>query len=73
MDEAFKIANEICQNAQIAVQQAKKAITKGMEIDKISALAYESQIFALCFSTEDQKIGMRAFVNKEKEKKFINK
>ena len=73
MDEAFKIANEICQNAQIAVQQAKKAITKGMEIDKISALAYESQIFALCFSTEDQKIGMRAFVNKEKEKKLINK
>ena len=73
MDEAIKIASEICQNAQIAVQQAKKAITKGMEIDKISALAYESQIFALCFSTEDQKIGMRAFVNKEKEKKFINK
>lgn len=70
IDKAMEIAKKITVNAQHAIQEAKKAITKGLEVDKLSGLAYESQIFALCFATEDQKIGMRAFVNKEKEKNF---
>ena len=73
INESIKLAEKIAVNAQIAVQEAKKAITKGMEVDKITGLAYETQIFALCFATEDQKIGMGAFVNKSKEKNFIYK
>ena len=70
---AIKLAEKITANAQIAVQEAKLAVTKGLEVDKISGLAYESQIFALCFSTDDQKTGMQGFLDKKKSIEFKNK
>ena len=60
-------------NAQIAVQQIKKAVNIGIETDLATGLAYELQAFSLCHATEDKTIGMTAFVNKEKEKNFICK
>lgn len=73
MAEAMKIAEQICANAQIAVKQAKKTITRGLESDLESGIVYEEQAFGLCFATEDQKIGMTAFVEKKKEKNWVNK
>lgn len=70
MKEAMEMALQIAANAQIAVQESKKAITVGLETDEASGLAYELQIFALGFSTEDQKIGMKAFVDKKKVDSF---
>lgn len=70
MDKAMEMAESIVQNAQIAVQQIKKAVNVGIETDLNTGLAYELQAFALCNGTEDKKIGMSAFVNKSKEKKF---
>ncbi len=73
MDEAMALADEICANAQIAVQEIKKCVNIGLQTDIASGLEYEQQAFGVCNSTEDKRIGMSAFVNKEKEKHFIYK
>lgn len=73
MNTALAMANKIAQNAQIAVRQSKDAINKGMQSDITTGLGYEAQAFGLCFSTEDQKDAMTAFVNKSKVTAFKNK
>ena len=64
MDTCKKVAKEIMGNAPIAVQLAKTAINRGINCDVVTGIAYEDEVFALCFSTADQKEGMDAFVNK---------
>jgi len=73
MDAALEMARAFAKNAQIAVRQSKSAINKGMQCDIETGTAYESQAFALCFSTEDQKNAMTAFINKTEAEPFINK
>jgi enoyl-CoA hydratase len=55
------------------VRQSKAAINAGMQCDITTGVAFEAQAFALCFSTEDQKNAMNAFVNKSKAPEFKNK
>jgi enoyl-CoA hydratase len=73
MDKALELANAIAANAQVAVRQSKAAIRRGLQTDITTGAAYETEAFGLCFSTEDQKDAMKAFVNKEKVTKFKNK
>ena len=73
MNAALDMANKIALNAQVAVRESKIAINKGMQCDIETGVAIESQAFALCFSTEDQKDAMTAFVNKTKVEPFKNK
>ena len=73
MDKALELANAIAANAQVAVRQSKAAIRRGLQTDMNTGVAYESEAFALCFATEDQKDAMRAFVNKEKITGFKNR
>lgn len=73
MVAAMELASKIAKNAQVAVRQSKAAIDKGMQCDIQTGTAYEAQAFALCFSTEDQKDAMTAFVNKSKVAAFKNK
>ena len=73
MDTAMEMADDIAQNAQIAVRQSKLAINKGMQCDVQTGMALEAQAFALCFSTEDQKDAMNAFIKKSKVTVFKNK
>jgi len=73
MVTALDIAGKIAQNAQVAVRQSKAAINKGMQCDIETGTAFEAQAFGLCFSTEDQKDAMTAFLNKSKIEKFKNK
>ena len=70
MNEAMKTAELITAQAQLAVRQAKCSINIGGEIDLPAGLELESQAFGLCFDTEDQTIGMTAFVEKKAEKTF---
>ena len=66
LDKALELAQIIASKPQVAVRQAKQAIRIGTQIDMSSAIAFESEAFGLCFSTEDQKDSMQAFLNKEK-------
>ena len=73
MDKAMELANAIAGNAQVAVRQSKAAIRKGLQTDMNTGVAYDTEAFGLCFSTEDQKDAMKAFVNKEKVTSFKNR
>lgn len=73
MPAAEKMAAKIAGNAPIAVRQTKKAVNDGLDMDMDAAIAFEAQIFGACFETADQAEGMGAFLEKRKEKNFINK
>ena len=45
---------------------AKKAIDTGVDTDITSGLNMEARCVSLCFATEDQKEGMKAFMEKRK-------
>jgi enoyl-CoA hydratase len=45
---------------------AKMAINTGVDTDINSGLNMEARCVALCFATEDQKEGMKAFLEKRK-------
>ena len=66
LDEALKLANEIAARPPIAVRFAKEAINKAFETPLSEGLEFERRLFYFTFATEDQKEGMRAFVEKRK-------
>lgn len=49
-----------------ALRAAKLAVDGGLDMDLNSALAWESQLFAALFATDDRREGMAAFVEKRK-------
>lgn len=64
IEETMKYAQTILKKGPIAVRLAKSAVSEGMEMPLHQALAHEAELFALAFSTHDQKEGMAAFVEK---------
>jgi enoyl-CoA hydratase len=73
MDVTMELAKTIAGKAQIAVRQSKSAINRSLQCDITTGVSYEAEAFALCFSTEDQKDAMTAFVNKTKLPGFKNR
>ena len=73
MAAAEKLASAIASAAPIAVRNSKKAINDGLQVDMDKAIAIEEKLFGDCFETEDQKEGMKAFLEKRKVEKFVNK
>lgn len=66
MEETVKIAQSICENAPIAVQQAKFAINRGIEMDISSGLSLESSAYEVCIPTKDRIEALKAFEEKRK-------
>jgi len=66
MDEALALANKIAENGQLAVRSCKELVNFAMDTDLASGLEKEAGAFGVCFSTEDQKEGMKAFTDKRK-------
>lgn len=66
MDEAKKMALKLAQQPTIALKMIKTSVNKGINMDLPSALAHEARCFEILFSTEDQKEGFKAFVEKRK-------
>lgn len=73
LNNAKALAKTIASNAPIAVKLCKEAINRGMQVDIDTALAFESEAFGECFSTEAQTDAMTAFVEKRKLDRFKNK
>ncbi|PID82436.1 MAG: hypothetical protein CSB16_01675 [Clostridiales bacterium] len=67
MDEALKLALEISKASKTANKYAKEAINVGIQMDIDSAIAYETSLFAMCFSHEDQEKRMKSFLKKSKK------
>ncbi|HMM19937.1 MAG TPA: short-chain-enoyl-CoA hydratase [Selenomonadales bacterium] len=64
MDAAKAMAKKIMSRAPVAVQACKAAVNEGLDMDLDSGIAYEAEVFGLCFATDDQKEGMAAFLEK---------
>ncbi len=62
--EAWALCHEICQRPPLAVRLAKQAVRQADELALGAGLALERQYFNLLFGTDDQKEGMRAFLEK---------
>jgi len=65
---AKEMARKIISRAPIAVQLSKAAINQSVNMPLESGIAYEAEVFGLCFATEDQTEGMSAFLEKRKPK-----
>jgi enoyl-CoA hydratase len=72
MDEARALARKLLSKSSVALAYAKKAINSGVDMSLPSAMDMDECYFARCFGTEDQKEGMRAFMEKRKPE-FKNK
>ena len=66
MDETMKMASKIARQPGIALRMTKFAVNSGMDMDLKSAMSYEARCFEILFSTEDQKEGIKAFIEKRK-------
>jgi enoyl-CoA hydratase len=64
--EAVQLAKEIAQMSPVAVQLAKEAINRSFETHLDEGLLLERKNFYLTFASEDQKEGMKAFIEKRK-------
>ena len=64
LEEAVTLASEIASRAPVAVRLAKEAVNAAFETSLQAGLAYERRLFYMLFSTEDQKEGMSAFIEK---------
>ncbi len=61
---ARETARKIAVRGPLAVRLCKDAVNNGLEMESDKGCAYEAELFALCFSTEDRAEGMTAFIEK---------
>ncbi len=66
LPEAIKLAEKFVKRPAFALKMLKSAVNEGLNMDLKAGLAYEMRCFEVLFSTEDQKEGMNAFVEKRK-------
>ena len=66
LEEALKLADKIAAQSRPAVLAAKEAINRAFETTLAEGVRFERRLFHALFSTEDQKEGMAAFVEKRK-------
>lgn len=66
MNETLEMAKRIASASQVAVRYSKTAINSSSDTNIDTGLAFEKDVFGLCFATDDQREGMRAFLEKKK-------
>ncbi|WND03801.1 enoyl-CoA hydratase-related protein [Temperatibacter marinus] len=72
VDEAIKVAGVIAGKSLPSVVMAKETVIKAVDIPTQDGVDFEKRCFYSLFSTEDQKEGMAAFVEK-RQPNFKNK
>jgi enoyl-CoA hydratase len=64
MGRVMEVAQKIARNGMLAISTAKEAVVNGLNVTKEDGLRLEGAVFGLLFDSEDQKEGMRAFLEK---------
>lgn len=67
-EEVVKLAEQIANKSSVQASFIKALVNKGSHIDLNSACALEISYFSTSFSTDDQKEGMKAFLEKRSPK-----
>ncbi len=62
----LKLAAKIAANSPLTVRVAKEAVRASEQMSLGDGIVYERDLFCLCFSTEDKKEGVDAFLAKRK-------
>jgi len=68
MEEAMKVADAIANFSLPSVLAGKEAINRAFESGLSEGITFERRIFHSLFATEDQKEGMKAFIEKRPPK-----
>jgi enoyl-CoA hydratase len=63
-EEALSVCHELCGKSPLALRLAKESVLKVFEMPLSEGLEYERKLFYMLFATDDQKEGMRAFLEK---------
>jgi enoyl-CoA hydratase len=66
LEEAIAVASVICEYSLPAVMMAKESVNRAYESPLADGILFERRVFHSLFATEDQKEGMRSFVEKRK-------
>jgi enoyl-CoA hydratase len=66
MEEAMKVADTIATMSLPSVLAGKEAVNRAFEGSLAEGVVFERRIFHALFATDDQKEGMKAFVEKRK-------
>lgn len=66
LEEAKVMAGRIAAQAPLAVRLIKESVHKAVDYSLYEGMQYERKNFYMLFASEDQKEGMRAFVEKRK-------
>jgi enoyl-CoA hydratase len=66
MEEARALARTLASRPSFSIRMIKTAVNKGIDLSIDAALAYEARCFEMLFSTQDEKEGVRAFIEKRK-------
>lgn len=66
LDEALAAASKIAAYSQPIVIMAKETVNRAQETSLAEGARFERRLFLSMFSTEDQKEGMKAFIEKRK-------
>ena len=64
VEDALSLAAEIAKRSPLALRVAKESVNAAYEMPLTEGLAHERRLFYLLFSSEDQKEGMAAFLEK---------
>lgn len=66
VDEARKLATEISLRSRMAVKNAMRAVREGLDMEFMTALSFERNLFGELCETDDKKEGTSAFLEKRK-------
>jgi enoyl-CoA hydratase len=66
LEEATKLAESLATKPSVALKLVKECIDVACDVDLNTGIAYEATEWARLFATQDQKEGMRAFIEKRK-------
>ena len=64
MAKVNEVAAQIATKAPLAVAAAKRAVRDGGDLPQVAGMELERDLFGRMFATQDQKEGMRAFIEK---------
>ena len=66
IDFVYKMAEKIASKSSVQTNFIKSLVNKGSDLDINAACSLEISYFSVSFSTQDQKEGMKAFLEKKK-------
>jgi enoyl-CoA hydratase len=66
LEEAMKVADTIANMSLPSVLAAKEAVNRAFESGLSEGVLFERRVFHSLFATDDQKEGMKAFIEKRK-------